>query len=140
MARTFYIEIITPERTVYQGEVESLVVKAYEGYLGVLAGHAPLLAQLAIGEIRIREPHQREILFATGGGFLEVANDRVIILADSAERPEEIDVERARRALDRARARLAGRREDIDVARAEAAMERALNRLRITGALGIQGS
>ena len=127
---SFQLDIVTPERTVYSAEVESLVVMAHDGYLGVRTGHAPMLARLGIGQIRITEPGGSEVRLACGGGFMEVEPLRTVILADSVERPDEIDVARAEAALERARARLQNRR-DIDVARAEAALRRAMNRLKL---------
>lgn len=127
---SFQLDIVTPERKVYSAEVESLVVMAHDGYLGVRTGHAPMLARLGIGQIRITEPGGAELRLACSGGFMEVEPRRTVILADSVERPEEIDVARAEAALERARARLQNRR-NIDVARAEAALQRAMNRLKL---------
>jgi F-type H+-transporting ATPase subunit epsilon len=128
---SFHLDIITPERTVYSAEVESLVIMAHDGYLGVRTGHAPMLAQLGIGQIRIKELNGREVRMACSGGFMEVAPDKTVVLADAVERPEEIDVARARAALERARARLRDRQEDLDVVRAQLAIQRALNRLKL---------
>lgn len=130
--RTFNVVLATPERTVYNGTATSLVVKAWDGYLGVLAGHAPLMTLLGIGEIRIKEPNLGETWLVTSGGFMEVKDDRASILADAVERPELIDVERARAAAERARFWLQGAPdESVDITRARAALERAENRLRI---------
>jgi F-type H+-transporting ATPase subunit epsilon len=106
------------------------------GSFGVLAGHAPLVAELTVGELRYRDEAGREHFLALHGGFLQVTGEGTTILADAAERPEEIDVERARRAQERAREeqrRLAERYNAQDEARIRAALERALNRLRMAG-------
>lgn len=130
MAKTFRLEIVTPEKLVFSEDVVSLVAPADEGYLGVLAGHAPLLAALKPGEIRIRRD-SGESLFATSGGFMEVLPKKTSILCESAELPETVDVARAEKARQRARERLATPGKDVDRERAEAAASRAENRLRI---------
>ncbi|MDH7570297.1 MAG: ATP synthase F1 subunit epsilon [Armatimonadota bacterium] len=83
--RTFSLEIVTPERAVLNREVTSLVVPGVEGYLGVLAGHAPLLTELRAGTVRARTPDGRQVQMAIGGGFMDVSFNHVVILADSAE-------------------------------------------------------
>ena len=110
--------------------VHEVVIPGSQGYFGVLPGHAPLLATLGIGELMYRQGHTQYHLALTGG-FAEVRNDKVIILAENAERPVEIDRERARRARERAERRLTGREADIDFARAQAALARALIRLQV---------
>ena len=131
--RTFTLEIVTPDRTVVSDDdVVSLVVPGEQGYLGILANHARLMTELTIGEVTLRRSDGQEVHIATSRGFMEVADNKVTVLADSAERAEEIDVERARQALERAEERLARAAEEgLDFARAEAAMKRALNRLRV---------
>lgn len=135
MARTFRLQVITPERVVVDEEVESVVLRGVDGYFGVLAGHAPLVAALRTGPASYRVGGRRERL-AIAGGVFEFAGDRGVVLADAAERAAEIDVLRARAALERARARLMDRKGEWDHARARAALERALTRLRVAGALG----
>ena len=93
------------------------------------------MCELGIGLLHFGGVHQRKRVLAVGGGFLEVANDRVTVLADTAELPEEIDVSRARAAAGRAQARLRSRDGNIDHARAQVALQKALNRLRAAGAL-----
>ena len=133
---TFQVDVVTPARTVYSGPVVAINAMAWNGYIGILANHAPLLEQLGVGELRLTEPDGRDVVFAMSGGFMEVRPDRTIILADSAEQPTEIDVERARTSRERADARMTGRLDtvDLDVDRARAAYQRANNRLRIAGA------
>jgi len=129
--KTFKIEVITPERTVLTQEVVSLIVPAMEGQLGIMADHAPLIAELIIGEIWFRCPNGEVIRLATSGGFLEVRENTTRILVDTAERAEEIDVVRAEEARKRAEARLRSREEGVDLARAEAALKRAIVRLKV---------
>ena len=130
MAERLTLEITTPMRMVVSEEVDEVVAPGVEGYFGVLPGHAPLLTTLGIGVVTYRIGRDEQQL-AIAGGFAEVRNDKVIILADSAERPAEIDVARAERARERAERRLTGREEDIDFARAQAALARALTRLQV---------
>ena len=137
---TFHFEIVTPVKMVYSGAVESLRAPGVDGSFGVLARHLPMVASLGVGFLIIREEGGESLEMATSGGFAEVLRDRVTVLAETAEREEEIDVSRAEAARDRARGRLAKRRDpEIDYARAEAALARALNRLRIAGSTNIGG-
>ena len=133
MAERLTLELATPTKMVVAAEVDEVVVPGSQGYFGVLPGHAPLLATLGIGELTYRIGRD-EYHVATAGGFAEVRNDKVIVLADVAETPAEIDRARAERARDRAEARLAGRgasQEEIDYTRAMAALARALIRLQV---------
>ena len=118
-------------------EVDEVVAPGIEGYFGVWPGHAAFLTTLGAGELSYRQGRQERYL-AVAGGFAEVRNDKVVILADTAEHPEEIDRERAARARQRAEQRLSGRSQDeIDFARATAALARALTRLQVSSrALG----
>ena len=131
---TFQLEIVTPEKTVYSGRVESVQAPGTEGGFGVLAGHHPMLASLDVGQIVFREAGEGPKVAATSGGFAQVQRDGVTVLAETAELAGEIDVARAEAARDRARERLARRREAaVDAVRAEMALARALNRLRVGG-------
>jgi F-type H+-transporting ATPase subunit epsilon len=133
VAERLTLELATPTKMVVATEVDEVVVPGSQGYFGVLPGHAPLLATLGIGELTYRIGRD-EYHVAAAGGFGEVRNDKVIILADVAETPADIDRARAERARDRAEARLAGRGatpEEIDYARAMAALARALIRLQV---------
>jgi len=130
VAERLTLEITTPMRLVVSEEVDEVVAPGSEGYFGVLPGHAPFLTTLGIGMVTYRIGREEHHL-AVAGGFAEVRNDKVIILADSAERPAEIDVSRAERAKERAERLLSGRQEDIDFARAQAALARALTRLQV---------
>ena len=131
--KTFALEILTSDRKVYSGEVVSFVAPGFEGYFGVLARHAPLIAAIGVGEIRIRTAADEERLFATSGGFAEVLPNKVTVLSEAAEEATEIDVARAEAAKDRAMKRLQEGRKAWDVQRAEAALARAMNRLRVAG-------
>ena len=127
----FALEVVTPERVAYSGQVASLQAPGSEGSFGVLAGHVPLLTSLQIGRLRFVEEDGNEVQMAISGGFVEVGREQVAVLAETAERVEEIDVARAEAARQRAEERLARAREErVDVARAEAALARAINRLR----------
>jgi F-type H+-transporting ATPase subunit epsilon len=124
------LEVATPSRLVVAETVDEVVIPGSQGYFGVLPGHAPLLATLGIGELMYRKGTNQFHLALTGG-FAEVRNDKVIVLAENAERPDEIDRERAQRSKQRAEQRLSGREGDIDYARAQAAFARALIRLQV---------
>ncbi|GBD15723.1 ATP synthase epsilon chain [bacterium HR26] len=125
------VEVITGERVVYQADdVDMVVAPGAEGALGILPRHAPLISLLSMGEMRIRKGNDEQAL-AVFGGFIEVANNVVRVLADTAERAEEIDLARAEEARQRAQARLQGRATEIDRARAEAAFRRSLVRLQV---------
>ena len=133
MAERLTLELATPTRLVVTAEADEVVVPGSQGYFGVLPGHAPLLATLGIGEVTYRIGRDEHHV-AVSGGFAEVRNDKVIILADSAETPADIDRTRAERARDRAEGRLSGRnQEEIDYARAAAALARAVTRLQVAG-------
>jgi F-type H+-transporting ATPase subunit epsilon len=133
MADRLTLEIATPMRLCVAETVDEVVAPGSEGYFGVLPGHAPFLTTLGIGEVTYRIGRD-ELHLAITGGFAEVRNDKVIVLADTAERPEEIDRTRAERARERAEQRLSGRSPDeVDFTRAAAALLRALTRLQVTG-------
>ena|SRR5215472_10406388 len=134
MADAIALEVATPMRLVVTEAVDEVVAPGSEGYFGVLPGHAPFLTTLGIGELTYRKGNS-EFHLAVAGGFAEVRNDKMIVLADSAETPGEIDRERAERARQRAEQRLSGRgrEEEIDYARGLAAMARALIRLQVAG-------
>ncbi len=135
MANKILLEIVTPSRMVLSEEVELATAPGSEGMFGVMANHAPLLSTLKIGEMRYTSGGNA-VRMAVSGGFVEVSGNRMTVLAESAERSEEIDVERALRAKERAERRLqeaTAAAERIDVARAQAALARALTRLRVAG-------
>jgi F-type H+-transporting ATPase subunit epsilon len=127
---TLVLEIVTPDHALVTDKVDEVVAPAAAGYLGVLPGHTPLLATLAAGELWYRKGSQKSYL-AIIGGFLEVLPEKVTVLAQLAERAEEIDVARARRAKERAEERLAKAAGDTDMARAEASLLRATVRIQV---------
>lgn len=128
---TLKLDIVTAERVVFTADdVEVIVAPGIEGELGVLPHHAPLITALQPGILTVRRRGE-EVDMAVSGGFLEVRPDRVIVLADTAERAEEIDLARAEEARRRAEERLRTREVTVDVARAEAALRRSLVRLRV---------
>ena len=105
---SFTCNIVTQERTVFSGEVKSVSLPGTEGRMGILPNHSPLLTTLAFGEVLVRTPNGDEQYFAIGGGYAEVQPDNIIVLADSAEHAEEIDVDRAERAREAAEEAMAG--------------------------------
>ena len=130
----FRLSIVTPEKTFYETDIESLVVPGTEGYLGVLSNHAPLITALKPGRIEFRDAEDKVKLAAVSGGFLEVSNNVATLLADAAEFGDEIDIERAQMAYDREKKRLvsAGAGEtDIDLPSVRAAIDRAANRIKV---------
>ena len=132
MADRLSLEVATPMRLVVAETVDEVVAPGIEGYFGVLPGHAPFLTTLGIGELMYRQGREERRL-AVSGGFAEVRNDKVIVLADTAEMPEDIDRERAERARVRAEQRLAGRGQDeVDYVRASSALARAVTRLQVS--------
>lgn len=136
MAATFNLQIVTPEREVFNGAVESVSLPGMEARFGVLRAHAPLIAALEPGAVEIVDAEARRVVLSVGGGFFQVANDQAMVLADSAELATEIDPARAREAETRARERLAGQiGADIELQRdrAEASLKRARARQRIAG-------
>lgn len=132
MADTFQLEIVTPEKKVVDTAAAEVQIPGKNGYLGVLPGHAPLITELAVGEVTYRDGGQEQHL-AVAWGFAEVLPDKVTILAETAERPSEIDVERARKAKDRAEQRLASGDTNVDVERSLKALHKAETRLEVAG-------
>jgi F-type H+-transporting ATPase subunit epsilon len=127
--KTLQIDVVTPEETIVSEEVEIVMAPGYLGEFGALRNHIPFLAQLQPGEVKYRKGGQLEFV-AVGGGYAEVLPTQVTILATTAERAKDIDLERAQAAKERAEERLKERREGIDFARAEAALQRAIARIR----------
>jgi F-type H+-transporting ATPase subunit epsilon len=131
---TFLLEIVTPERKVYAEQVDMVSVKGVEGELGILPNHIPLVTPLKIAPITVKKQGSKDEIIAVNGGFMEVRKDKVVILAESAELPEQIDIDRAKAAKERAEKRIAETKQDnVDFKRAEAALQRALNRISVSG-------
>jgi len=128
LADTFQLEIVTPEKKVVETAAEEVQIPGKNGYLGILPGHAPLITELSVGEITFRE-NSTEQRLAVAWGFAEILPNKVTILAETAERPSEINVERARKAKERAEQRLINGDTSVDVDRALDALHRAQARL-----------
>lgn len=125
------LQIVTPDRLIVHEQVDEVQIPGSEGYFGVLPGHTPLLATLAVGEMWYRKGQEKTFL-AIAGGFAEVLPDRVTLLATLAERAEEIDVSRAESAKQRAQQRLAQPRADVDYERARLALQKSIIRLQVS--------
>jgi len=130
MANTFQLEIVTPSKLLVKDAAEEAQIPGVTGYLGILPGHAPLITELGVGEITYKASGATHTL-SVAWGFMEVLPDKVTILAEAAERPHEIDVERAQKAKDRAEQRLNSNDVEVDYTRAEDALQRAETRLNV---------
>ncbi|WP_349408821.1 F0F1 ATP synthase subunit epsilon [Pseudalkalibacillus sp. SCS-8] len=132
--KTFAVSVVTPDGPVYEETgAEMVSAKATSGELGILPGHVPLVAPLTINAIRIKKDNNTQIL-AVSGGFIEVRPEKVTILAQAAELPTDINVDRAQAAKERAEKRLQeSKQEGVDFARAQLALDRAINRINIAG-------
>lgn len=130
--KNFQLEIVTPRKVIFSGEVTSFSAPGVVGGFQVLKSHAPLLSSIAVGEVKLTDAAGQEFRYATSGGFVEVHENKVIMLAESAERSDQIDAERATAARDRAQKRLDAKQEETDMERARASLLRALNRLKIS--------
>jgi F-type H+-transporting ATPase subunit epsilon len=124
------LEIVSPERRVYDDEVDMVIVPGRNGQLGILPHHTPLISSLGVGELRIKKGGSEESMLISGG-FVEVRPDKVIIMADLAEHSDEIDEARAVEARKRAEAQLGEVKDPVDIARVRAALQTALMRERI---------
>lgn len=127
------LDIVTAERAVFAEDVDMVIAPGVEGQLGILPYHAPLMTILQAGELRVKKGGE-EVSLAISGGFLEVRPDRIVVLADAAERADEIDMARAEEAKRRAQEWLADKQAPgFDAARAEASLHRSLARLKVAG-------
>ncbi|NLM21043.1 MAG: F0F1 ATP synthase subunit epsilon [Peptococcaceae bacterium] len=129
MTSKFNFKVVAPDGLVLDKDVEFVLVRSEEGDLGILAHHAPLIASLKIGVVSYQENGVRHKI-AVGGGFMEVIDNRVTILANTAETAEEIDLQRAKAAKERAEKRLQERKPGTDIQRAEIALRKALSRIK----------
>ena len=132
----FRLSIVTPERVFFEGEINSLIVPGTEGYIGILAHHAPLISALKPGRVEFRDLEEKINMISVTKGFLEVSGNVATILCDAAEFAQEIDIARAQKSFDEAKERIvmAGRLDnntEIDVEAEKEALERASNRIRI---------
>ena len=128
MAETFQLEIVTPDKMVVKDTAEEMQIPGKNGYLGILPGHAPLISELAVGQISYRNGSETHYL-CVAWGFAEVLPDKVTILAETAERGEDVDCTRAQKAKERAEKRLTSGDPEVDVQRAQNALAKANNRL-----------
>jgi F-type H+-transporting ATPase subunit epsilon len=128
----FLLTIVTSEKIFYEEEVSSLIAPGVEGYLGILTDHAPLITSLVPGKLTVKkDSRDSEVILAVSGGFLEVLKNKVVILADAVEFAKDINLERAEKALERAKQRLKSKEKEIDIPRALAAFKRAQNRIAV---------
>ncbi|MBU0558417.1 MAG: F0F1 ATP synthase subunit epsilon [Bacteroidetes bacterium] len=128
------LDVITPARAVFSGNVKSITLPGTLGNFQILYNHAPLMSSLEVGVAKILDSEDKTHIFSTSGGTVEVSNNKVIVLAETFERPEDIDVERAKEAKERAKLRISkkSKEEAVDLARAEVALKRAINRLKLS--------
>ena len=136
---TIQLEIVSPDKVVYSKDIDMLIVRSTAGELGILPNHAPMVAGLVPHAMRVKVDGGEELI-AVGGGFMEVQPKKISVLASAAEQPVDIDVNRAKEAYARAKARVEAvkngtstQEKDIDLARAEASLKRAADRLQVTG-------
>jgi F-type H+-transporting ATPase subunit epsilon len=127
---TFLLEIVTPERKVFADQIDMVIVKGAAGDMGILAHHLPLVSPLKVAPIIIKQGDVNQYI-AVSGGFIEVRKDKVVILAESAELPDEINLERAEAAKDRAEKRISAKSDEFNHRRAELALQRALTRIEV---------
>ncbi len=133
MASKIKLDIVTPEKVLFSDEIEILIARAIDGDIGILPGHTPLVTGLKTGVLKIRRDGE-EALIAISDGFMEVQPEQINLVVRTAELPEEIDVERAQSAMERAQKRLDDKKDEkINVARAEGALERAIARIKVSG-------
>ena len=131
MAGTFFLEIVAPDRKFFSGDVEMLILKTPEGEIGILKGHMPMVVAVAIGPIKIVKDGER-LEAVVSEGFIEIRQEKTIMLVDTAEWPNEVDINRAKAAAERARERLQSQLSQIEYIRSQAALQRALTRLKVT--------
>ncbi|WP_010302417.1 F0F1 ATP synthase subunit epsilon [Kurthia senegalensis] len=129
--KTTVVNIVTPDGPVYDSEASMVSVRATSGEMGILPGHIPTVAPLAIGVVRVKTPDNKTELVAVSGGFVEIRAEQVTILTPSAEVADSIDLARAKEALKRAEQRVQAKQEGIDVKRAELSLNRAINRINV---------
>ncbi len=133
MAEKLFLEVVTPQKAIVSEDVEIVVAPGSDGEFGALKGHTTFLTSLKMGTLRYKDANGKERLLFINGGFAEVLPNKVTILAESAERQENIDVARAQKAKERAEQRLSAKTSDLDLVRAEVALRRAIDRIRIAG-------
>ncbi len=133
MAKELFLEVVTPQNAIVSEEVQIVVAPGSEGEFGALKGHTTFLTSLKVGTLRYKDVNGKERFLFINGGFAEVLPNKVTILAESAERRQDIDVQRATDAKDRAEKRISTKAGDTDLVRAEVALRRAVHRLSLKG-------
>ncbi|WP_020585659.1 F0F1 ATP synthase subunit epsilon [Desulfobacter curvatus] len=133
MADKFFLEVVTPQKAIVSEDIKSISAPGSEGEFCALKGHTTFLTSLKVGAIRYVDASGNECLLFANGGFAEVLPDKVTILAESAERREDINLNRAKEAQARAERRLSEKAADTDIVRAQAALQRALFRIKVAG-------
>lgn len=131
MDNTFYLEIVTPERNFFEDQVEMVILKTTSGEIGILKNHMPMVASVAIGPLRIKQNGSWKEALLTEG-FIRVSPEKTIIMTDTAEWPDEVDINRAKAAKARAEERLQSKLSQIEYMRSQAALARAIERLKIS--------
>ncbi len=134
MAENIFLEVVTPSKAVVSEEAQIVVAPGSEGEFGVLKGHTTFLTSLKVGTLRYKDASGQDKFVFINGGFAEALPNRVTLLAESAEKKENIDVDRAKQARERAEKRLTAQKEDLDFIRADAALRRAVHRLSVVNA------
>ncbi|MBN2794361.1 MAG: F0F1 ATP synthase subunit epsilon [Clostridia bacterium] len=131
MSSMYKLEIVTPDKSFFDEDVEMTIIRTTEGDIGILKDHEPVVAPVAVGSIKIKQNGEFK-LAACSGGFLTIDDERVIVITDAAEWAEEIDIQRAEESAQRAERRLNEKQGELDVLRAKISLERAMNRIRIS--------
>ena len=131
MAKPFKLSVVAPDRTVFEDTVESAIVPSVNGYMGVLCDHEASIVALKTGVVEFIDRNDQRHFVSVSGGFLEVSGSNAIVLADTAERATDIDIERAQRALDEARKALRGEVSGVTTQEATAELERAMTRIKV---------
>ncbi len=126
------LEVVTPSKLVFNGTIKSITVPGTLGSFQVLFNHAPIISTLEVGVVQIDDTEGKTLKFSTSGGTIEVLKNKIILLAESFEKPEDINLDRAKQSLERAKNRLSiTNKEKVDTARAEASLQRAMNRIKL---------
>jgi F-type H+-transporting ATPase subunit epsilon len=129
--KVFNLEIVTPTKVVFNGDVVSFSAPGVMGGFQILYNHAPMLSEIGVGVVKLQQLDGNETVYATSGGFVDVLNNRVIVLAETVEHSDEIDKVRAESARDRARQKLVARLMEVDSLEVKSALDRALNRIKV---------
>ena len=127
----YQLSIVTPEKVAFEDQIISVIAPGTVGYLEILTDHAPIITSLQPGKLTVTDKNRDKIFYAVSGGFLEVTHNRATLLADAVEPASQIDLERAEKAVERARQRIESRAKEINIPRAVAALKRAENRIRV---------